>query len=92
MIAGFEEVDEDQILIDDVDVTWLHRAERGTAMVFQSYALYPHLSVVENIGVPFSVAGARKEQIGKRVGEISRLLKPDEMLQRKPGLLSGVQR
>ena len=92
MIAGLEEVDEGQILIDDVDVTWLHPAERGTAMVFQSYALYPHLTVAENIGFPLSVAGARKEEIGKRVGEISQLLKLDEMLERKPGQLSGGQR
>ena len=92
MIAGLEEADEGQILIDGVDVTHMHPAERGTAMVFQSYALYPHLTVAGNIGFPLSVAGQRKADIAKRVGEISQLLKLDDMLQRKPGQLSGGQR
>jgi len=92
MIAGLEEADEGQILIDGVDVTHRHPAERGTAMVFQSYALYPHLTVADNIGFPLSVAGLSKADMVKRVGEVSKLLKLDELLARKPGQLSGGQR
>ncbi len=92
MIAGLEEADEGQILIDGIDVTNVHPAERGTAMVFQSYALYPHLTVAENIGFPLSVAGQSRADIAKRVSEVSQLLKLDDMLQRKPGQLSGGQR
>jgi len=92
IIAGLEEADVGQILIDGVDVTHVHPAERGTAMVFQSYALYPHLTVADNIGFPLSVAGAGKEATAKRVQEISQLLKLEELLSRKPGQLSGGQR
>jgi multiple sugar transport system ATP-binding protein len=92
MIAGLEEVNEGRILIDGTDVTHLHPADRGTAMVFQTYALYPHLTVAHNIGFPLSVAGASRAEIDRRVGDVARLLKLEELLHRKPGQLSGGQR
>jgi ABC-type sugar transport system ATPase subunit len=92
MIAGLEEVTEGRILIDGADVTDVPPAKRRIAMVFQSYALYPHLSVRQNIGFSLSVAHEPKTVIEKRTGEIARMLQLESLLDRRPAQLSGGQR
>ena len=92
MIAGLEEVTEGQILINGSDVTDTPPAKRGIAMVFQSYALYPHLTVRQNIGFSLSVAHASKPDIEKRTNEVANMLQLDELLDRRPAQLSGGQR
>ncbi len=92
MIAGLEEVTEGKILIDGADVTEVPPAKRRIAMVFQSYALYPHLSVRQNIGFSLSVAHEPRAVIEKRTGEIARMLQLEPLLDRRPAQLSGGQR
>ena len=92
MIAGLEEITIGQCLIDGVDVTDTQPAKRGIAMVFQSYALYPHLTVRQNIAFSMSLAHAPKAQQDARVAEVSRMLQLDELLERRPAQLSGGQR
>jgi ABC-type sugar transport system ATPase subunit len=92
MIAGLEEVTEGKILINGADVTDVPPAKRRIAMVFQSYALYPHLTVRQNIGFSLSVAHAPKAEIEKRTGEIARMLRLEPLLDRRPAQLSGGQR
>ena len=92
MIAGLEEVTEGKILINGADVTDVPPAKRRIAMVFQSYALYPHLTVRQNIGFSLSVAHAPKAEIEKRTGEIARMLQLEPLLDRRPAQLSGGQR
>jgi multiple sugar transport system ATP-binding protein len=92
MIAGLEEVTEGQILINGSDVTDTPPAKRGIAMVFQSYALYPHLTVRQNIGFSLSVAHAAKKDIEKRTHEVANMLQLDQLLERRPAQLSGGQR
>ena len=92
MIAGLEEVTEGKIIISGGDVTEVPPAKRGIAMVFQSYALYPHLTVGQNIGFSMSVAHVPKKQIEKRTLEVATLLQLDKLLDRKPAQLSGGQR
>jgi ABC-type sugar transport system ATPase subunit len=92
MIAGLEEVTDGQILINGSDVTDTPPAKRGIAMVFQSYALYPHLTVRQNIGFSLSVAHAAKPDIEKRTNEVANMLQLDELLDRRPAQLSGGQR
>ena len=92
MIAGLEEVTEGQILINGSDVTDTPPAKRGIAMVFQSYALYPHLTVRQNIGFSLSVAHAAKPDIEKRTHDVASMLQLDELLDRRPAQLSGGQR
>ncbi|MGC9010245.1 MAG: ABC transporter ATP-binding protein [Sulfolobales archaeon] len=95
IIAGLEEPDEGEIWIDDMNVTKLHPKDRDVAMVFQNYALYPHMSVYENIAFPLMVKkrslGLSNEEIRRRVHEIAKLLNIEELLERKPSQLSGGQ-
>ena len=92
MIAGLEEITEGEIEIDNEIVNDVIAAERGVAMVFQSYALYPHMSVFDNMG--FSLKNARKDkiEIEKRVKEAAKTLQIEELLSRLPKQLSGGQR
>ena len=92
MIAGLEEVTSGSIRIGDTDVTHLDPSQRGIAMVFQSYALYPHMTVAENIGFALKLARAPKEEITRRVGEAAEILQLSALLDRKPKALSGGQR
>jgi ABC-type sugar transport system ATPase subunit len=92
MIAGLEEVAAGSIFINGVNVTRLHPAKRRIAMVFQSYALYPHLTVRHNIAFSLSVAGASHEVQTKRADQIAALLQLDQLMDRKPAQLSGGQR
>ncbi|OLP46930.1 ABC transporter ATP-binding protein [Rhizobium oryziradicis] len=92
MIAGLEETSSGMISIEGQDVTQMEPAKRGVAMVFQNYALYPHLSVFENMAFSLRLARAPKEDVLRRVGEASRILQLDEQLQKKPSQLSGGQR
>ncbi|WJY69123.1 ABC transporter ATP-binding protein [Corynebacterium auris] len=92
MLAGLEETTEGRILIDGRDVTGLEPRERDIAMVFQNYALYPHMSVRENMGFALKLAGMSKEEINRRVEEAAATLDLSEYLERKPKALSGGQR
>lgn len=92
MLAGLEEVTEGEIEIDGRVVTDLHASERDIAMVFQSYALYPHLDVAGNIGFPLEVRGLPKSEITARVGTVAGVLGLSQLLARKPKQLSGGQR
>ena len=80
------------VFINGVDVTRVRPAKRRIAMVFQSYALYPHLTVRDNIAFSLSVAGVSKEVQAKRADEVARMLRLDELMDRKPAQLSGGQR
>jgi len=92
MLAGLERVDGGSIWIGDSDVTRVAPQNRDIAMVFQNYALYPHMSVEQNMGFALKMARTPRPQIRTRVGEAARLLALDEFLGRKPGALSGGQR
>ncbi|WP_396646337.1 ABC transporter ATP-binding protein [Mesorhizobium sp. IMUNJ 23232] len=92
MIAGLEPVNAGSVFINGVNVTKLHPAKRRIAMVFQSYALYPHLTVRQNIAFSLSVAGAPREVQAKRADEIAALLQLGHLMDRKPAQLSGGQR
>jgi multiple sugar transport system ATP-binding protein len=92
MIAGLEEVTSGSVLINGTDVTRTPPAKRRIAMVFQSYALYPHLTVKQNIAFSLSVAGAPREVQDKRASEIAALLQLGQLMDRKPAQLSGGQR
>jgi multiple sugar transport system ATP-binding protein len=92
MIAGLEEITGGTISIGDLEVTELPPPERDIAMVFQNYALYPHMSVRDNLGFGLSVRHTPKSEIKRRVKEVAALLGLDELLDRKPAHLSGGQR
>ncbi|RBY85594.1 ABC transporter ATP-binding protein [Blastococcus sp. TF02A-30] len=92
MLAGLEEVTEGRILIGDKDVTGLPPKERDIAMVFQNYALYPHMTVADNMGFALKIAGVPKEERATRVREAAKILDLEEYLDRKPKALSGGQR
>ncbi|WP_299655042.1 ABC transporter ATP-binding protein [uncultured Tateyamaria sp.] len=92
MIAGLEETSDGQIHIGARDVTHMDPAERGIAMVFQTYALYPHMTVEENMGFGLKMNGVDKAEIKRKVDGASKILKLDEYLKRKPAALSGGQR
>lgn len=92
MIAGLEETSAGAIEIEGQDVTQTEPAQRGVAMVFQSYALYPHLTVFENMAFSLRLARAPKQQITEQVNEAARILKIEEQLDKKPSKLSGGQR
>ncbi|TCL08351.1 carbohydrate ABC transporter ATP-binding protein (CUT1 family) [Shimia isoporae] len=92
MIAGLEETSRGQILVGDRDATAEPPNKRGLAMVFQSYALYPHMSVRDNVGFPLKSAGLPKEEVAEKVAEAARVLKLDDYLDRRPKDLSGGQR
>jgi multiple sugar transport system ATP-binding protein len=92
MIAGLEEITDGTISIGDRDVTELAPPERDIAMVFQNYALYPHMNVRENLGFGLSVRHTPKPEIRRRVDEVATLLGLEQLLDRKPAHLSGGQR
>ncbi|HTY73307.1 MAG TPA: sn-glycerol-3-phosphate ABC transporter ATP-binding protein UgpC [Actinomycetes bacterium] len=92
MLAGLEEVNSGSIRIGDRDVTLLPPKDRDVAMVFQSYALYPHMTVADNMGFALKIAGTPKAEIAQRVQEAAKLLDLEPYLQRKPKALSGGQR
>ena len=92
MLAGLEEVNSGRILIGDRDVTDVPPKDRDIAMVFQNYALYPHMTVAENMGFALKIAGVGKEERAARVLEAAKLLDLEEYLTRKPKALSGGQR
>jgi multiple sugar transport system ATP-binding protein len=92
MIAGLEEVTEGTIMIGDRDVTDLAPRARDIAMVFQNYALYPHMSVAKNLGYGLKVRKTPAAEIERRVGEAARLLGLEDLLDRRPAALSGGQR
>ncbi len=92
MVAGLEETTDGVIRIGGRDVTHADPAKRGVAMVFQTYALYPHMTVEENMGFGLKMNGHPRAEIDEKVGEASRILKLDPYLKRKPKALSGGQR
>jgi multiple sugar transport system ATP-binding protein len=92
MIAGLEDVTDGAILIDALDVTELPPRARDIAMVFQTYALYPHMTVRENLGYGLKVRKTAKAEIARRVDEVAEMLGLEKMLDRRPAALSGGQR
>ncbi len=92
LIAGLEDVSSGQISIDGQDATIVPPAKRGLAMVFQSYALYPHMSVRKNIAFPLRMAKLDQAEIDKRVASAASVLNLSDYLDRRPGQLSGGQR
>jgi multiple sugar transport system ATP-binding protein len=92
MIAGLEEVSAGTVAIGGRDVTRAQPKDRDIAMVFQSYALYPHMSVARNIAYPLRLARAPKDEVARRVAEVAEVLHLTEVLDRKPAQLSGGQR
>ena len=92
MIAGLEQIDEGEIFINNQLVNNLHPSKRETAMVFQSYALYPHMNVFENMSFGLKIEKKPKDEIQKKVMQAAKILKIEELLQRKPKELSGGQR
>ncbi|MEO6826304.1 MAG: sn-glycerol-3-phosphate ABC transporter ATP-binding protein UgpC [Microbacteriaceae bacterium] len=92
MLAGLEEVNEGNIFIGERNVTDVPPKDRDIAMVFQNYALYPHMTVAENMGFALKIAGVHKEERASRVLEAAKLLDLEEYLGRKPKALSGGQR
>ncbi|THD85728.1 sn-glycerol-3-phosphate ABC transporter ATP-binding protein UgpC [Aliigemmobacter aestuarii] len=92
MVAGLEETSDGTIRIGARDVTQVDPSERGVAMVFQTYALYPHMTVAENMGFGLKMTGHPKTEIDRKVAEAARILRLDSLLARKPKALSGGQR
>jgi ABC-type sugar transport system ATPase subunit len=92
LIAGLEEPSSGEILIDGVRVNDRPPRDRDVAMVFQNYALYPHLTVRENIGFPLRMRSAPPEERARRVAEVAAMLELEELLDRKPAQLSGGER
>lgn len=92
MLAGLEEIDSGRIIIGDRDVSEMPPKDRDIAMVFQNYALYPHMSVADNMGFALKIAGVSKTKRDERVLEAARMLDLEEYLDRKPKALSGGQR
>ena len=91
MLCGIIPVTEGQIFFDDKDVTKLPPDQRNIGMVFQNYALYPHMTVAENIGFPLEVQKVKKEERKARIEEIAKLVHVDNLLKRYPSELSGGQ-
>lgn len=92
MLAGLEEIDTGSVYIGDRDVTDVQPKDRDIAMVFQNYALYPHMTVADNMGFALKIAGVPKAEIRERVVEAAKILDLEEYLDRKPRALSGGQR
>jgi len=92
MLAGLEDINAGRIMIGDRDVTQLPPKDRDIAMVFQSYALYPHMTVADNMGFALKIAGVSKDEIRTRVDEAAKILDLVPYLERKPKALSGGQR
>lgn len=92
MISGLEETSRGRVLLDGEDVTDKMPSERELSMVFQSYALYPHMTVRDNMGFGLKTAGAPKSEISQKVNDVADVLKLDDFLERRPKALSGGQR
>ncbi|MBP9184832.1 MAG: sn-glycerol-3-phosphate ABC transporter ATP-binding protein UgpC [Fuscovulum sp.] len=92
MVAGLEEITSGELKIGGRDMTQVGPSDRGVAMVFQSYALYPHMTVAENIGFGLKMTGHDRAEIAKRTSAAAKMLQLDKLLDRKPGQLSGGQR
>src|SRR5215217_6992804 len=92
MIAGLEDVTDGDILIGGKDVTDADPARRGIAMVFQSYALYPHMTVRENLAFGLRIAHTPNDEVDRSVNAAADILKISHLLERRPGQLSGGQR
>src|SRR5512142_77764 len=92
MMAGLEDITDGELRIGGERVNELEPRERDIAMVFQNYALYPHMTVRENMGFALKLAGAPQAEIDEKVGEAARILDLAEHLDRKPANLSGGQR
>jgi multiple sugar transport system ATP-binding protein len=92
LIAGLEDTTSGKVIIDDEDVTQVPPSKRGLAMVFQSYALYPHMTVRKNIGFPLRMEKMSQAEIDKKVEAAAKSLNLMDYLERKPGALSGGQR
>ncbi len=92
LVSGLEEATVGKIIIDGRDVTALPPAGRGLSMVFQSYALYPHMSVRENIAFPLKMSGMPRAELNERVDRAGRVLQLDALMDRRPKALSGGQR
>ena len=92
MIAGLEEITEGELLIDNEVVNDVTPADRGVAMVFQSYALYPHMTVAENMAYSLKIHKVPKAEIEREVHEVAKALQIEHLLDRKPKQLSGGQR
>jgi multiple sugar transport system ATP-binding protein len=92
MVAGLEETSDGRIIIGDRVVNDLPPKDRNVAMVFQSYALYPHMTVADNMGFALKIAGVNKQEIRQRVQEAAKILDLEPYLERKPKALSGGQR
>jgi multiple sugar transport system ATP-binding protein len=92
MVAGLEEISEGVVLIGDRVVNHVPSRDRDIAMVFQSYALYPHLTVYDNIAFGLRLQKVKKKEIDRRVQEVARILGVEQLLKRKPRALSGGQR
>ncbi len=92
MVAGLESISSGTLSINDRVVNDVHPKDRDIAMVFQNYALYPHMTVAENIGFALKLKRTPKAEIEERVNEAARMLELEEWLHRKPGQLSGGQR
>ena len=92
MIAGLEKIDDGEIFINDLKINELHPSKRQTAMVFQSYALYPHMNVFENMSFGLKIEKRPNKEILSKVTEAAKILKIEELLDRRPKELSGGQR
>jgi len=92
MVAGLEDITGGELYIDNVLANDLHASKRGVAMVFQSYALYPHMTVQQNMGFALKMAGAPKVEISEKVNKAAQILQITHLLNRKPKALSGGQR
>jgi multiple sugar transport system ATP-binding protein len=92
MVAGLEEISEGVVLIGDRVVNHVPSRDRDIAMVFQSYALYPHLTVYDNIAFGLRLQKLKKSEIDRRVQDVARILGVEQLLKRKPRALSGGQR
>jgi sn-glycerol 3-phosphate transport system ATP-binding protein len=92
MVAGLESISEGEVIIDDTVVNQLEPKDRGIAMVFQNYALYPHMSVYENMAYGLKLMKLPKDEIENRVKDVAKLLQIEEYLERRPSNLSGGQR
>lgn len=92
MIAGLEQTSEGRIYIGERDVTHMDAADRGIAMVFQTYALYPHMTVRENMGFGLKMNNVPKAEIVEKVAEVAKILQLEDYMERKPKALSGGQR
>ena len=92
MLAGLEDIDSGRLLIGSTDVTDVDSKDRDIAMVFQNYALYPHMSVAENMGFALKIAGVSKDERQRRIAGAAKMLDLEQYLDRKPKALSGGQR